>query len=594
MLLALVAVGPLLASSAEAAKVHFGVVAFPKQSVQVILDGGQPVTMAPHDPNEPYYGGVLEAAEGSKYKYVVDGQAEAFDRTVAGEHVRNGRTHNDFFGRQATVQRLPKLSLPFDDQWKRGLGLTPMFDDSYIPTIHLSGDKAAIQNMWTTMVNVTCNVRMTVITADYVTTHENVLYAISAAGRKMNYAKQAYRLKLPTGSHLYGRDEWKLRNSEEDPLQLREKTYMNMLNAAGVPVLQSNNVRLYVNKEPVGTYVINDDGDQKSFIRALFHGPATPLPQQAPVGTLLQGDFLDFAYKGDDPALYSSVKAGEIGQNPVTNPLQSLIALLKFVDGIGTDDASIDALNQKFDVESFLRAMAFEFLTVHWDGYWESGTNFILYEDPITNKWYFIDQDFDMTMGCASTATGYSLTNVTALTVQQYGGNVKGQPRPILEKILASPKYKARFDAIMKAIVQHLFNPAVLGARIRANAARIRDEVQWDRSQTRRHVGRPDNWKIADFDTNLNSPVFYPSASCEFGFVQWIDQRSAAVSRQFGVQPDTTPRPAPDPVTAAPGNLPTGSINDIVRAANSAGVRASPLALASLGFVAVAVVLSFC
>lgn len=576
---------------ADAARVSFGLVAFPKQRAQVAIGGRPPVDLGHPDPNEPYYMSAFDVPEGTTYKYVVDGAAEAFQRTVTREHVRNGRTHNDFFGRQVTVQKLPNLPHPFNDQWKRGLGVTPMFDDSYVPTIHLSGDRASIQNMWTKMVNVSAAVRMTVITADYVVTHENVEYGISAAGRKMNYAKQAYRLKLPTGAHLFGRDEWKLRNIEEDPLQLREKTYMNMLNAAGVPTLQANLIRLYVNKEPVGTYAINDDGDQKSFIKAVFHGPATPLARNGPIGTLIQGNFIDFVYKGDDPALYTGADVTQPGQNPLSNPRQSLIALLKYINAIGTDDAAIDALNKKFDVESFLRAMAFEFLTLHWDGYWEMGTNFLLYEDPLTTKWFFIDQDFDQTMGCGATSTGYSLANATTLTVAQYGGNAKGQRRPVLEKILAAPKYKARFDAILKAIVQHLFNPAVLGARLRVDAARVKEEVLWDRGLTRRHTGRPDNWKAADFDTNMLNGVHVPLASCEFGFYQWIELKSAAVAGQLGVVRDTTPLPAPDPVTAAPGNLPRGSLNDIVAAvrANSAGATTSPLALLGLTAVGLAV-----
>lgn len=117
------------------------------------------------------------------------------------------------------------------------------------------------------------------------------------------------------------------------------------------------------------------------------------------------------------------------------------------------------------------------------------------YSSTPQNKWYFIDQDFDQTMGVsASAAYATAGRTLTSMSYKQYGGSVKGSPRPILDKILAAPKYAARFEQIIKAIVQHTFNPIALGARFEANHARIRDDVQWDRSQPRRHTGRPDNW----------------------------------------------------------------------------------------------------
>lgn len=551
----------------------FKLIAFPTTDVlpQVFVNG-YVVELTPPDPNAPYYTTMVELDSGFTYKYVVDGVAEPFDRILT--DIYRPSTHNDFYGRARTVQKLLNLPWPFKDQWQRSFGLTPLFDDSYIPTIHLSGDPAVINDMFVNMEKIV-NVTMTVYTADYELKYEDVRYGISAVGRKNNYAKQAYQLRLKSGDKLFERDQWKLRNTEEDPTQLREKTYMQLLNAAGCPVIQGNNVRLYINKTPIGTYIINDNGDQRSFIKAMFHGQQeTKIRRGVPTGTLIQGDFLDFVYKGDDPTAYSGVKVTEIGNNPVTNPLQSLIALVKALYATGADDASVDAFGKLFDIETFLRAMALEYLTVHWDGYWEMGTNFLLYEDPVTNKWYFIDQDFDQTMGVsASAAYATAGRTLTSMSYKQYGGSVKGSPRPILDKILAAPKYAARFEQIIKAIVQHTFNPIALGARFEANHARIRDDVQWDRSQPRRHTGRPDNWVIADFDTNLNNPVKH----AEWGLTQWVAERSAAVAKEFNFQIDSVLQPTPDPITAPPNVL------------QSSGLMLIPLSAA--GYTALVVVI---
>lgn len=79
----------------------------------------------------------------------------------------------------------------------------------------------------------------------------------------------------------------------------------------------------------------------------MFHGQQeTKIRSGVPTGTLIQGDFLDFVYQGDDPTAYSGVKVTEIGNNPVTNPLQSLIALVKALHATGADDASVDAFGK--------------------------------------------------------------------------------------------------------------------------------------------------------------------------------------------------------------------------------------------------------
>lgn len=136
------------------------------------------------------------------------------------------------------------------------------------------------------------------------------------------------------------------------------------------------------------------------------------------------------------------------------------------------------------------------------------------YSSTLQNKWYFIDQDFDQTMGVsASAAYATAGRTLTSMSYKQYGGHMKGNPRPLLDKIRAAPKYAARFEEIIKAIVKHTFNPIALGARFTANHARIRDDVQWDRSLTkmRRHTGRPDNWvRLSQTGRNVYScPVFF-------------------------------------------------------------------------------------
>jgi len=49
-------------------------------------------------------------------------------------------THNEFFGRKYTIKELPQF--PSVYKWTKSVGKGELFDDSYIPTVHISGDRS--------------------------------------------------------------------------------------------------------------------------------------------------------------------------------------------------------------------------------------------------------------------------------------------------------------------------------------------------------------------------------------------------------------------------------------------------------------------
>lgn len=529
--------------TAAARKIQFGVVAFPKSTVEVEVNGNR-YRMSPPDMYAPYYWGNFDVPDSFTYKYVVDGVAEGFQRPSPDSS--RAKTYNDLYGRAKSVVKLPNLPQPFDDGWSRGIGFTPLLDPSYIPTVHLTGDPTRINDVWTNMrANNTANVTMTVVMADYVKRFENVRYAISAAGRSQNYAKQAYRLKLDSGDDLFGRNEFKLRIQEEDPLQMREVIYQRMLLAAGCPVIHSNHIRLYVNKEPVGLFAMGDDANQPSTIKALFHGtPQTIAPNQnKQIGPIFEANSFIFTE--------TSVQVGNLNVKPLNGDVSNILKMTAAVRAI-QGDSGFDALNQVMDLELFMRAHAFEYLAFHWDSSWMMGSNYMMYDDRyVAKKIWYSDEDFDMTMGCSASAGG-ATRNAPYEGYETFGSAMNDSKNALIPKILSSPTQSARFKTIVTTIVQHLFNPTVMEPYIRALHARIADDVAWDRATPRRQNGKPDNWVIQDFYTNLQSPVKF----AEFGLLEWFQMRAAGVQKLYGVQWDATPKPAPDPrVTPPPSDL---------------------------------------
>ena len=62
---------------------------------------------------------------------------------------------------------------------------------------------------------------------------------------------------------------------------------------------------------------------------------------------------------------------------------------------------------------------------------------------------------------------------------------------PLINNLLAVPAYRKRFEDCLIAIVQTLYNPRVLSARILAHAERLAEEIAWDLSNPRPMVGVP-------------------------------------------------------------------------------------------------------
>eukprot|EP00833_Pecoramyces_ruminatium_P004911 jgi/Orpsp1_1/1178943/evm.model.c7180000067328.1 len=128
----------LLFVGVNARDVIFKVIAF-GSNVQVSVNG-QVYNLKNKNTEQPMFKGKLLNAPDTafEYFYIMDGNAEKFTRTLEPNVLK---TYNDFFGRQYTVKKLEQFQ-KLSTQWTRSIGDTSLFDDSYTPTIHITGKKA--------------------------------------------------------------------------------------------------------------------------------------------------------------------------------------------------------------------------------------------------------------------------------------------------------------------------------------------------------------------------------------------------------------------------------------------------------------------
>ncbi|KAI8141865.1 coth protein-domain-containing protein [Fennellomyces sp. T-0311] len=530
----------LLGNHCLAATVQFRVVAPSATDVQVSING-QLTPLSAQDPDIPYFVGQAEAADQAKYKYVVGGTAEPFERTL-----EPGRTatRNDFYNRPITYADIPKLPWPIKEnpQWTRGGPESPMFDTNYIPTIFMTMNQGEMDTLVKTVPATLYSAKFTFIGPEEVLTFENCSFGIHGAGKKHNNDKQSWRWILPDGKYIYNRNYIKLRHMEEDPTQMREKTYSDILQAMGVYANDANTVRFFINGLGFGTFNMLDDITQYSYINAVFYDGKPP-PQMGPLYDGASG--ADFAYYANGQGYNSFIP------NPQSPETQDAIGPLAeaFNKTDVTNDQQVQEFSKMFDTDRFLRFMVMEYLTGHWDGYWFEQTNDGAYRDPTdNNKWYYLGQDYDGTFGVnLAEPEGNAFVSVS------YKEYPQRYPRAVMiNRLLENAGMRNRFETYLKDTVAVLFNNVTLTNRLLKYHDFLLPDLQWDRSITQLSPGIPIGWSFEQVTQNLWEGVVAPNNStggASWGLIEWIIAKSEAVAKEFNIQ--ITKEPVGPPATAS-------------------------------------------
>ena len=384
----------------------------------------------------------------------------------------------------------------------------------------------------------------------------------------------------------------KLRNEESDPTLMREKLYVDLLNSMGVPAQQTTYIRLYFNGTPVGLFVAVEEM-KKHWIKSVLH----PAVKKAKTGALWKmnsccGQEGNLQWLG--PTTKSYV-VGDIyknilpGPNPKDNIMQDLI---KFMADLKAYDPKkvknpVAYWDQRLDLNVFLRSMAMEYLAGSWDSYWHKGSNYQIYNDPVTGKWTWLPTDFDDTFGNSFDGKVESYKTIPKV-------NSKGFESPLTQKLIVeTPEINKMFEAILKETVNYAFKPAAVAPRLQAYKNMIATDVAWDRSLKRVSKGKNKNFKAEDLTKGLGMGV-----NNEWGLMNWVEKRSTQVQKDLGfkavpgnptklnyhamttlgspygtvAKQEAAPQPAPQPA-AVPVNPTTNSGNSATIPIDEAGTK---------------------
>jgi len=306
-----------------------------------------------------------------------------------------------------------------------------------------------------------------------------------------------------------------------------------MLNAVGAPTAQAKHVRVFINKKPIGLFLLTDDFDSKHFLKSVFNNGKKFTVDNAifkvdgyngHFGDLKyrgsSSDYYDiYTYKGDLENVSSSKKVKEI-----------LVPFLKEISNYpSTNKLSLD-------INAFLRAMAVEFLAYAPDNFWQTPSNYFLFKDMSKNKWHFIDSDFDQTFGHGSP------DSIVSTSISNFLKKKSDKSRPLLDNLLKNSTNKKYLDNAIKRMIQTCFNINAVGPRIDSFAQLIKEDALWDFSLKRMNAssGKLDSYtyKEKDFTHQISNKS---EASYPYPIKKWIIDRSKKVASQYSISVPSTP-----------------------------------------------------
>lgn len=520
----------------------YNVVGYPDTetgSFGVQLDNGPITKLVTSSTTFPLWSILVPGASATTpYKYVKLDAAgkpilsESFTRSLAADPTAI-QTAYEVFDREVTDVKLPLVPLVYDP-WE--MSKTKVFDDGVIATIHLTGDSDTWEGILKAPMQaepMKANFRY--INDKLVHSVDNVTIAVSGKS-SMEFNKQAIKIEFDTkfNQTFFSRPSIKLRSESSDPTMMREKLYIDVLNAAGVPTQQGAWVRVFMNSKPVGLYLMVDDIGHSFLKQTVHHGDGEVVR-----GSLWQMNAPEVDQQGDlkyfGPTAESypkdCYKMKALGGNPATAPMTQLIQLMKDLDDF--QPSSMDGSKyweSLIDVDGFLRNMAMEYLGGSWDAYWWSGSNYFLYfnpalgpDKPPKGKWQWISTDFDGTFGDGDPTD-------TLTTYQAYADFSK-HDRPMVTKlILQSPELNKRFNQTLKDIVSYAFKPEALFPRLEAYEKMLEKDVAWDYSIDRSgYPGKTNAWTVLDFHNSLKGEV----KDMKLGIRPWIEMRMQGLEKDL-------------------------------------------------------------
>lgn len=333
--------------------------------------------------------------------------------------------------------------------------------------------------------------------------------------------KKSFKVSFNTfmSQQWKGLEKINLNGEHNDPTISRAKICWDLLKDMGVPAPRANHVALYINDDYRGLYA-NVEHIDEEFVERRFGNKD---------GNLYKCLYpADLAYLGEDPESYKLAPFGRRAYDLITNQEEDDYSDIANFISVLTQTELSDLpceLEAIFNVDTYLRALAFDVLSGNWDGYYNQN-NFYLYHNTATGKFEYIPYDLDNTLGIDWLGVDWTMQDI-------YDWAPSNEDRPLVSRLLQVPDYRARFTYYVEEFMLSIYNAGNLFADL--------DEL---RVLLEPYVAQDDfypldyGFSLDDFTDGFNFETDYDHTA--FGLKAFI---SARRNRAFQQLEDLNPAP---------------------------------------------------
>jgi spore coat protein H len=333
--------------------------------------------------------------------------------------------------------------------------------------------------------------------------------------------KKSFKLSFETfkpGRKFHGAEKLNLNGEHNDPSIIREKLFWDAAYTNNSPALRCNYIKLFVNGAYYGLYINVEDLDE-NFVRSRFGNDD---------GNLYKCYYgADLTYKGASGNSYKTSgifcnkvqRVYELQSNKAADNYQGLADFINALNNLPLDSNYAFRIKKYFNVEGYLKMLALEVASGHWDNYASNNNNFFLYENTYTGQVEYITYDADNTFGIGWTGDDWGTVNV-----HQFNG---GKNRPLYSRLLAIPEFKNKYDYFLNQIITTVYDTAVIFPRIDSLHTMIWAPAIADTARTKDY-----GFTVGQFHNSFSQTIGVTHV--KYGLKPFFVARTKSIGQQIG------------------------------------------------------------
>jgi spore coat protein CotH len=314
------------------------------------------------------------------------------------------------------------------------------------------------------------------------------------------------------GRKYHGLEKMNLNGEHNDPSIARAKICWNILREMNIPASRANHVEVYINDTYYGLY-LNVEHIDEEFVESRFGNND---------GNLYKGYWgVDFNYKGSNPDVYKFSDNGRrIYELKTNTDLDDYSDLAAFIATLNNEPiANLPCkLEEIFNVDQYLKVLAFDVVMGHWDGPVWNMNNCYLYKNTETGKFEFIPYDLDNTIGVSW------MPDINWTTRNIYSWSAEWGYRPLYQRLLQVQEYKDRYAYYMNELLQKL-NPTTFFPKIDQIKSLITNSVLNDTYRILDY-----NFSVQNFHDSFDKPINYHTPH---GIKDYLTARMQSANNQL-------------------------------------------------------------